>query len=59
MAVLVACAARRAHVVPAEVIAQLRSYELDTPPRLLPAVCDGCADAILDRRAQTEEAIAA
>ena len=41
------------------VIAQLRSYELDTPPRLLAGVCDDCADAIFDRRAQTEGAIAA
>jgi hypothetical protein len=40
------------------VIAQLRSYELDTPPRLLPGVCDDCVDAILDRRAQAEGAIA-
>lgn len=41
------------------VITELRSYELDVPPRLLPGVCDDCADAILLRRARTAEAIAA
>ena len=42
-----------------DVITELRSYELDAPPRLLPGVCDECADAIFDRRARTEEGIAA
>jgi hypothetical protein len=32
---------------------------LDSPPRLLPGVCDDCADAIFDRRARAEDAIEA
>ena len=44
---------------PEDVIAELRSYELDTPPSLLPGVCDDCADAIFDRRSRAEEVIAA
>jgi hypothetical protein len=48
-----------AWVEPEALITELRSYELDTPPRLLPGVCDDCADAIFDRRARTEEVIAA
>ena len=48
-----------AWVEPEDVITELRSFELETPPRLLPAVCDGCADAILDRRARLEETVAA
>jgi hypothetical protein len=47
-----------AWVAPEDVIAELRSYELETPPRLLPGVCDDCADAIFDRRARIEEVIA-
>jgi hypothetical protein len=44
----------------AEVIRELRSYELPAAPRLQSGVCDDCADAIFDRRAQAEEeAIAA
>jgi hypothetical protein len=48
-----------AWVEPEDVIAELRSYELDTPPALLPGVCDNCADAVFDRRTQTEEPVAA
>jgi hypothetical protein len=33
------------------VIRAIRSYELDAPPRLHPAVCDFCAESILSRRA--------
>jgi len=42
-----------------DVITELRSYELETPPNLLPGVCDDCADAIFDRRARLEETVAA
>ena len=48
-----------AWVEPEDVITELRSYELETPPSLLPGVCDACADAILDRRARLEETVAA
>jgi hypothetical protein len=48
-----------AWVEPEDVISEIRSFELETPPRLLPAVCDGCADGILDRRAPLEETVAA
>src|SRR5256885_14713781 len=48
-----------AWVEPEDVITELRSYDLEAPPRLLPGVCDDCADAIFDRRAGIEEAIAA
>jgi hypothetical protein len=48
-----------AWVEPEDVVTALRSYELETPPRLLPGVCDACADAILDRRARLEETVAA
>jgi len=41
------------------VIREIRSYELDAPPRLQPAVCDVCAESILGRRAQEAEPIAA
>jgi hypothetical protein len=44
-------------VAPEDVITALRSYELDAPPRLLPGVCDGCADAIFDRRARLEATV--
>jgi hypothetical protein len=42
-----------------DVIREIRSYELDSPPRLDGAVCDPCADSILGRRAQIDEAVAA
>lgn len=48
-----------AWVEPEDVITELRSYDLEAPPRLLPGVCDDCADAIFDRRARTEEPVAA
>jgi hypothetical protein len=32
-------------------IRRLRSYELPTPVRLAPGLCDGCSDAIARRRA--------
>jgi hypothetical protein len=41
------------------VIRELRSYELASVPHLRPAVCDDCDDAIIDRRAQAEVAVAA
>jgi hypothetical protein len=41
------------------VIRAIRSYELDAPPRLHPAVCDHCAEAILNRRTQASEQFAA
>ena len=46
-------------VDPEDVIAELRSYELESPPRLWPGVCDDCADAIFDRRARLDEPVAA
>jgi len=48
-----------AWIEPEDVITALRSYELESPPNLLPAICDDCADAIFDRRARSEEVIAA
>jgi hypothetical protein len=41
------------------VIRELRSYELDAPPRLQSGVCEVCAEAIFSRRADAREAIAA
>ncbi len=41
------------------VIRDTRSYELATPPRLLPGVCEACAESIFGRRMQTAHAIAA
>ena len=34
------------------VIREIRSYELEAPPRLESGVCEHCAEAILGRRAQ-------
>jgi hypothetical protein len=48
-----------AWIEPEDVITALRSFELESPPRLLPGICDDCADAIFDRRTQTEEPVAA
>ena len=42
-----------------DVIRELRSYELPAAPPLKPGLCEACADAIFDRRAQTAETIAA
>jgi hypothetical protein len=41
------------------VIGELRSYELEAPLRLAPAVCEVCADSILSRRAHLDEPLAA
>jgi hypothetical protein len=41
------------------VIREMRTYELDAPPRLQSAVCDGCAESIFRRRAELRERIAA
>jgi hypothetical protein len=41
------------------VIGEIRSYELEAPPRLESAVCDFCADSILNRRAHLDEPLAA
>jgi len=41
------------------VIREIRSYELEAPPRLQSAVCDVCAESIFSRRAQGGEPIAA
>jgi hypothetical protein len=41
------------------VIGEIRSYELEAPPRLEPAVCDVCAESILNRRAHLDEPLAA
>jgi hypothetical protein len=41
------------------VISEIRSYELETPPRLHAAVCDSCAESIFSRRARVAEPIAA
>jgi hypothetical protein len=46
--------------MPAErVIREIRSYDLESPPRLRSTVCDGCADSILSRRAQARNLSAA
>jgi NMD protein affecting ribosome stability and mRNA decay len=42
-----------------QVIRELRSYELESPPHLDAAVCEACAEAIFARRAQSEEPVAA
>ena len=36
------------------VIRELRSYELEAPPRLQSAVCEDCAESILSRRVAEE-----
>jgi hypothetical protein len=41
------------------VIREIRSYELEAPPRLEAAVCDVCAESIFNRRAHPVESIAA
>jgi hypothetical protein len=43
----------------ASVIREVRSYELEDPPRLHSGVCDSCAEAIFSRRAQVRESVAA
>jgi hypothetical protein len=44
---------------PELVIRETRSYELEAPPRLLPGVCEACAESIFDRRMEIADAIAA
>jgi hypothetical protein len=41
-----------------EVINEIRSYELQTPPRLRSAVCDDCAESIFSRRTRSESVAA-
>ena len=41
------------------VIREIRSFELEAPPRLRSAVCDSCAESIFSRRAQGGEPVAA
>lgn len=41
------------------VIRQIRSYELEAPPRLHSGVCEFCAESIFSRRAQVGERFAA
>jgi hypothetical protein len=41
------------------VIRETRSYELEGPPRLLPGVCEVCAESIFDRRMHIADTIAA
>jgi protein-tyrosine phosphatase len=41
------------------VIREMRSYELDAPPRLQSGVCEVCAESIFRRRAELSERIAA
>jgi hypothetical protein len=41
------------------VIREMRSFELESPPRLRFAVCDFCAESIFSRRTQAGESIAA
>jgi hypothetical protein len=40
-------------------IREIRSYELDAPPRLLSGVCDFCAESIFERRVPVSQPIAA
>jgi hypothetical protein len=42
-----------------QVIREIRSYELEAPPRLRSAVCDSCAESIFSRRVQAGEPVAA
>jgi hypothetical protein len=51
---------RRSDWMDAErVIREIRSYELEAPPRLQSAVCDVCAESIFSRRAQVGDSVAA
>jgi hypothetical protein len=48
------------HWIDAErVIREIRSYELETVPRLHGSICDNCVDSILRRRGQNEQTLAA
>jgi hypothetical protein len=44
---------------PEAVIREMRSFELEAPPRLEPALCTICADSILSRRSEAQEILAA
>jgi hypothetical protein len=46
-------------VEPEIVIREIRSFELEAPPRLEPALCTVCAESILSRRSQAQEILAA
>jgi hypothetical protein len=41
------------------VISEIRSYELEAPPRLHAGVCDFCAESIFSRRTRVGEPVAA
>jgi hypothetical protein len=41
------------------VIRETRSFELEAPPRLEPALCTVCADSILSRRSEAQQTLAA
>jgi hypothetical protein len=41
------------------VISELRSFELEAPPRMRSGVCEVCAESIFSRRAQVDGPIAA
>lgn len=42
-----------------QVIQELRSYELEAPPRLHSGVCDVCAESIFNRRVAMESHVEA
>ena len=42
-----------------QVIRDMRSYELEAPPRLHAGVCDACAESIFSRRERVDEPVAA
>jgi hypothetical protein len=46
-------------IVVEQAIAELRSFETPTPPRLGPGICDACADALRRLRTRDIEAVAA
>jgi hypothetical protein len=41
-----------------QVIREMRSYELEAPPRLRAGTCDSCVESIFSRRAQAAERLA-
>jgi hypothetical protein len=46
-------------VGPEIVIREIRSFDLEAPPRLEPALCTVCAEKILSRRSRAHEILAA
>ena len=42
-----------------QVIGEIRSYDLPTPPHLHSGVCDSCAESIFARRLELSEPVAA